>query len=317
MMHAKLSRRELLTALPVGALVATTPVARAEPSQAGLSFLAVGDWGRNGAYHQTEVARQMGSAAASINAGFVISVGDNFYEDGVQSAQDPQWKTSFEDVYVEPSLQAPWYAVLGNHDYRGVPQAQIDYAKTSQRWKMPNRYYKVSGDEIGWPLIDMFVIDSSPLVNEYREKVHSKIADNVRTQDTAAQLAWLDAELGRSTAAWKIVFGHHTIYSGGSEHGNTSELLAQIKPILERHGVQAYLNGHEHDLQHIRVGQIDYICSGAGSEVRPTGPIPGTRFCLARSGFAKFKMIRDSLELSFVDYMGASVYHTVIARERA
>ncbi len=64
MTHAKLSRRELLTALPVGAMVATTSAAWAEPNPAELSFLTVGDWGRDGASHQTEVARQMGGLHA-------------------------------------------------------------------------------------------------------------------------------------------------------------------------------------------------------------------------------------------------------------
>lgn len=130
-----------------------------------------------------------------------------------------------------------------------------------------------------------------------------------------AQVAWLDAELGRSTAPWKLVFGHHTIYSGGSAHGNTRELIAQVKPLLEKHGVQAYINGHEHDLQHIRVGAVDYICTGAGSEVRPTGKIDGTLFALSRSGFATMKVDSDTLRLTFTDYTGNIVYASTVGRE--
>ena len=96
-------------------------------------------------------------------------MGDNFYEDGVQSTSDPQWRSSFETIYSAPSLQIPWYVALGNHDYRGVPQAQIDYAKISHRWQMPSRYYKVSGGQIGAPHLDLFVIDTSPLVHKYRK----------------------------------------------------------------------------------------------------------------------------------------------------
>lgn len=89
-----------------------------------------------------------------------------------------------------------------------------------------------------------------------------------------------------------------------------------MKPLLEKHGVQAYINGHEHDLQHIRVGGVDYITTGAGSEVRPTGKIDGTLFALSRSGFATFKLDRTALRLGFRDYTGASVYAAAIERER-
>lgn len=261
------TRRDFITALPALGAAAVIPTwARAKEPAA--SFLAVGDWGRDGASHQRDVAIQMGRAAERVGSRFVVSTGDNFYENGVTSKDDPQWKSSFEDIYTAPALQTPWYALLGNHDYRGVPQAEIDYAQTSGRWRMPSRYYKVSGADAGLPQADLFFIDSSPLVHSYRAKVESTIARNVAGQDVAAQLAWLDRELGQSLAAWKLVFGHHTIYSGGSEHGNTVELVEQVKPLLQRHGVQAYINGHEHDLQHLQVGGVNYICTGAGSEVR-------------------------------------------------
>ncbi|MBC7408920.1 MAG: acid phosphatase, partial [Arcicella sp.] len=59
-----------------------------------LSFLVVGDWGRNGTQNQQEVANQMNRTALKANAQFVISTGDNFYESGVQSINDSQWETS-------------------------------------------------------------------------------------------------------------------------------------------------------------------------------------------------------------------------------
>jgi tartrate-resistant acid phosphatase type 5 len=311
-----LSRREIVVGLPLVALAGAIPgLPRAE--DADLNFLAVGDWGRDGASHQRAVAEQMGRAAVEVNSRFVASVGDNFYSSGVQTAQDPQWRTSFEDIYTAPGLQTPWYALLGNHDYRGVPQAQIDYAATSDRWRMPSRYYKVAGSDVGAAHVDLFFIDTSPMVHKYRDKVEGAIAGNVASQDVTAQLAWLDRELDRSTAPWKLVFGHHTIFSGSPEHGDTPELIERVRPLLERHGVQAYINGHEHDLQHIRVGSVDYICTGAGSEVRPTGERDGTLFALARSGFAVFTVGRDAANLAFQDFNGATVYQASLVRTRA
>jgi tartrate-resistant acid phosphatase type 5 len=311
------NRREVLSALAATAAVTALPNAFAAAAPAPCNFLVVGDWGREGDAHQREVAVQMGRAAQSLASQCVFSVGDNFYEDGVQTTSDPLWRSSFEAIYSAPSLQVPWYVALGNHDYRGNPQAQIDYATISQRWRMPSRYYKVSGSQIGAPHLDVFVIDTSPLVHKYRKDVHSAIAANVVSQDVPAQLRWLDDQLSRSTAPWRLVVGHHTIYSGGSGHGDTPETTELIEPLLRKHGVQAYINGHDHDLQHIRKGGVDYLCCGAGSEVRPVQGVEGTLYCAARSGFAAIRSSLDSLSVEFRDFTGATLYRGEIPRGRS
>ena len=308
MKNASMNRREMLGVLAATATAAMVANVSAAPASV-FNFLVIGDWGRNGTARQREVAAQMGKTAAELGSRHVISVGDNFYVDGVQSTADRQWRSSFEEVYTARSLQIPWYVALGNHDYRGVPQAQVDYARISNRWQMPGRYYKIAGSDVGAPHIDVFVIDTSPLVHQYRKKVHSVIAENVASQDVEAQLHWLDEQLGNSTAPWKLVVGHHTIYSGGSGHGNTPETIELIDPLLRRHGVQAYVNGHDHDLQHIRRDGVDYVGCGAGSEVRPVEAVNGTLFSAARSGFAVIRSAPDSLALEFIDSTGASLYH--------
>lgn len=56
----------------------------AGPGAAGestsLSFLVVGDWGRQGAFNGTRLGETMGVVALDTNASFVLSVGDNVYE---------------------------------------------------------------------------------------------------------------------------------------------------------------------------------------------------------------------------------------------
>jgi acid phosphatase len=311
------NRREAITSIAAAAAVAALPRTALAAASPALDFLVVGDWGRNGSDHQRDVAVQMGVAAASGGSRCVFSVGDNFYENGVRSATDPQWRTSYESIYTASSLQVPWYVALGNHDYRGLPQAQLDYAKTSPRWRMPNRYYQVAGNEVDAPHVDFFVIDTSPLVHTYRANVHSAIAENVASQDVTAQLSWLDHELAKSTAPWKLVIGHHTIYSGGSGHGDTPETQELIEPLLEKHRVQAYIHGHDHDLQHIRRGGIDYLCCGAGSEVRSVKAIDGTLFCQARSGFAVFHSEPSALTFEFRDYEGKVLHQAAIPQGSA
>lgn len=300
------NRRTMLGGL--AAVAASAPLARLTAARPSLTFLAVGDWGRDGAQHQQDVAQAMGRAAAAGDARFVLSVGDNFYENGIRSVDDPQWHSSFEAIYTAPSLQVPWFVALGNHDYRGNPAAQIDYSAKNHRWRMPSRYYAVSGSSLAAPELDLFVIDTSPLVHQYREKVEQPIARNVAGQDIEAQLAWLDDSLAKSTAPIKLVVGHHTLRSGGSAHGETPEMVERVLPLLRRHRVTAYINGHDHDLQHIRADGLDYLCCGAGSEVRPVSAVRGTQFCAARSGFALFRLADGALTVEFVDYTGGKLY---------
>src|SRR5215469_1276932 len=143
MSQLRLTRRGLLQTLGGMGLSAAFPLSRAwaDDGGASLNFLAVGDWGRHGQDGQSEVALRMGESAEQLSARFVISVGDNFYDNGVTGVDDPAWKTSFEDVYAAQSLQVPWYVALGNHDYRGNSQAQLDYSALSSRWRMPARWY--------------------------------------------------------------------------------------------------------------------------------------------------------------------------------
>ena len=317
MSTSSVTRRDVIQG--VAATLAVSAAHSAFSSERGraLNFLVVGDWGRDGTGHQREVAAQMAKAAHSQRSQFIVSVGDNFYTNGVQSPTDPQWRSSFEDIYAAPSLQIPWYVALGNHDYRGVPQAQIDYSNSSTRWRMPARYYMVSGEDLGAPHADLFFIDTSPIAYKDREQENEAITANVSNQDVPEQLRWLDKELGRSTAPWKLVIGHHTLHSGGSAHGDTPAMVELVEPLLQKHRVAAYINGHDHDLQHLLRDDISYIGSGGGWEARPVAAIEGTRFCAAVSGFASISLHPENLELRFRDVTGASLYHTKIASPAA
>lgn len=276
-----------------------------------LNFLVFGDWGRGGELDQTQVAAQMSKAAKDISAKFVISVGDNFYENGVMSTTDVHWQTSFENVYRDGALQIPWHVALGNHDYHGDCEAQIAYSKVSSRWNMPARYFVLSKKIDSATTVDFFFLDTTPMVKvNHNDK---KATANAFKQDPAKQIAWFKDALATSKAQWKIVIGHHPIYSGG-EHGDTPELIETILPLLHERKVQVYFNGHDHDLQHLVAGDVHFIDSGAGSQVRPTKNIEQTKFALGCSGFTAVSLQADKMEVRMIDNNGAQVYATTIKR---
>lgn len=280
------------------------------------AFVALGDWGRGGERYQVAVAQAMAQAAAEVRSRFVVSVGDNFYPAGVRSANDPQWKTSFEEVYAAPSLQTPWYAALGNHDYRGRPGAQVAYGRRGGRWRMPSRSYVASGDDTGIPNLDLFVLDTTPMVGDDDEALMRLAHGRVRVPKPGRQIAWLKHALQHSQADWKVVVGHHPIYSGG-RHGGSPELAARLEPLFKAYGVQAYLCGHDHALQHIQIDGTAHVCTGAGASAGPARDIPGTRFRHAEPGFAMFVLQDEALTLEFRDFNGRSLYRTALARAAA
>ncbi|KAL2615187.1 hypothetical protein AAZV13_08G051600 [Glycine max] len=128
-----------------------------------LSFLVLGDWGRRGAYNQSQVSFQMGKVGEKLDIDFVVSTGDNFYDNGLTSDHDNAFQESFTQIYTAKSLQKQWYSVLGNHDYRGDAEAQLSpvLREIDSRW-LCLRSFIVDSE-----LVEIFFVDTTPFVEEY------------------------------------------------------------------------------------------------------------------------------------------------------
>ncbi|MEO7050012.1 MAG: metallophosphoesterase, partial [Ferruginibacter sp.] len=203
------------------------------------NFFVLGDWGRDGKFDQTALANQMIAQAKKLDPAFIMLTGDNFYDDGVKDIYDAHWKNSFENIYKELSKKYPWYVSLGNHDYRGNPQAQIDYHMVNKNWNLPQRYYTTVIETNDGQKVRLISIDTSPYYTDYYT---TKNMESVKTQDTAAKRHWLETTLANSKEEWKIVFGHHPVYSAALR-GGTPELIKMLAPLFEKYKVQAYICG--------------------------------------------------------------------------
>lgn len=287
----------------------SVPVVTSKTFGRAFNFMIVSDWGWNGQKHQQEVADQMAKTADSIGAKFIASCGDNFQVNGIASTQDPLWMISYENVYKGLSLQVDWYPVLGNHDYRGSPQAEIDYSKISRRWRMTDHYYtfaKKVNDSISARFI---FLDTPPLVAEYHKRPDEY--PEVARQDTAKEIKWLKGVLENSKEQWKIVFGHHPVYSASKTHGNTKEMIERVRPLLEKYHAQLYFCGHDHDFQrlHEKGGKVDYIVTGTGGEIRPSSTNEMSIFSKSEPGFSVISLKSDSIRICFVGVNGNIIYN--------
>lgn len=209
----------------------------------------LGDMG-TGLPGQHEVARRMAARAERVGLDFLLTVGDNFYPDGVVSPDDPQWATKFEEVYAFPSLAVPVFPTLGNHDHRGDVDAQVSYSSRNPRWHMPARWYMVPRTLADGTRLEFFAIDTEAL---------RKGDENSRR----SQLEWLDRALETSAARWKVVFGHHPPFTHG-HHDGSGTIRRLVVPLLEEHGVDLFLGGHNHHLEVLTPKNgVEYVVAGA------------------------------------------------------
>jgi len=267
-----------------------------------INFLAVGDWGRNGEFHQKNVANAMSTEATRNHSSFVLSMGDNFYPDGVISTTDPQWNKYFEDIYTAYSLNIPWYTAFGNHDYRGSIQAQLDYSKISRRWRTSERFYSFEKIIPNSKIKAIFiVIDTNPFDETLNRNSHS----DLDKQNKLEQLQWLDKTLFSTTATWKIIIGHHPLFTTGVRRNKMMDVRNAFLPIFEKHKVDFYFAGHEHDLQHQKpIGHTHYFVSGVGSEIRPvTWDSAQTKFAISEHGFMSVKLHKDTMNLQVTNHL--------------
>nr|XP_024369236.1 purple acid phosphatase 8-like isoform X2 [Physcomitrium patens] len=165
--------------------------------------------------------------------------------------------------------------------------------------------------------VEFFFIDTTPFVDKYWSKEEHRKFDwrgiGGRQEYLDSQLETLNSKLESSVATWKIVVGHHTISSLG-RHGDTHELVRQVLPILEKHSVDLYINGHDHCLEHIKRqdSSVHFITSGAGSKsfqgIHEATPEDGLQFAMDGQGFISVSMAVHELRVDFHDALGHNLH---------
>jgi len=248
--------------------------------------VAFGDFG-SGAPNQLQTAAAIGQVHARDPFDFGVTLGDNFYPRGVESPEDPFLERAWIKPYAE--LGVRFYAALGNHDWGlpGSPAAEIRFSDASANWSMPAARYSFTASDA-----QFFVLDTTAL--------------------SVAQLEWLDRELRRSRARWRIVIGHHPIRSHG-RYGDNETMVKRLLPLLKGRA-DLYLAGHEHDLQVLEPEDgVYFVISGAGGmSIRPTEPGPRTRFAASTFGFTVLEIEAEQLRVRMYDSKPQVLYEFAI-----
>jgi len=236
----------------------------------------VGDTG-TGNERQKRVRDQLLTISREVSLQSVFFLGDNLYNNGESKHIMPRFVTMYEAIRATGTAL---HAALGNHDVRKckgagvvpVPRDHAAYRTASNCWVAeqlarpefgyPNgdRYYSIASGG-ATPLTEVFVLDSNTLG-----------ADAVTDGYDNPQLDWLRNALTRSTAVWKIVAMHHTIYSPTTDRflwaarDPDGELRALLEPILADR-VDVVFQGHNHMYARLEPQNgVRYFVTGAGGQ---------------------------------------------------
>ncbi len=192
---------------------------------------------------------------------FVIHVGDV-----VDNGPDKkEWVNELFGPGRELFSRVPVFPCIGNHEK--------NHAHYYQYFSLPDPeyYYRYR-----YGNADFFVVDSNKSLKAGSE-----------------QSQWLDRELGKSTAKWKICYHHHPAWSSDEDdYGDTRKNIYRmgdlnvrnLAALYEKHGVDLVLNGHIHayertwPLRNNKVSPKDgvvYITSGGGGgKLEGFSPLP-------------------------------------------
>jgi tartrate-resistant acid phosphatase type 5 len=241
-----------------------------------LKFLAFGDWGGHqhsqGEFPHTTpgqrlTARALGAAIRRDKPRFVMSLGDNFYQEGVKSVSDARFNETFERVYDDAAMRdLPWYIIAGNHDHLGSIDAQIQYSRRSARWRFPSEFYVERFAFGANRTAAIIFLDGTLFLAQYMRRPFVMVNKSYgRMLRDFEQLRWLNATLEATRDAdWLIVASHNPVMSVAEYPGHPS-FITHVQPLLERYRAAFYFSGHSHTMQHLRHNRVNYIVSGCGA----------------------------------------------------
>jgi len=248
-----------------------------------LRFAAIADTGM-GDDGQYAVANAMAKYYQQKPFPMVVLAGDNIYGAGEIS----RITEVFEKPYAPLLAQGVEFrAVLGNHDV--LTNDGIDELKYAP-FHMSDRYYTFRQGNV-----DFFALDTN-------------ISGN-----WSIQVDWLAKSLAESKAPWKIVFGHHPVYSSGM-HGSTKELMRDLPPLFAKYGVPLYLSGHDHNYERSRhLNGTTYIVHGGGANTRPVGKSDFTAYAESKLSFVVVEVTAQEIRTVAIGTDGQVFDQTAIA----
>ncbi|CAE8598695.1 unnamed protein product [Polarella glacialis] len=288
---------------------------------------------------QLLVAQAMQQRAARNSPQYILNVGDNFYWGGIEKTcgtpmdqisytAHHQFDQIYESVYTGPGLdQAPWFSVLGNHDWGGRVfnngwDQQIAYTWNSKRWVMPAAYYSA---RVEYPdqAMDASDMNQDPEHNICGAAHNPKDAscasqggpESIATCKKwfwdmwAKQQAWVQDKLTASTADWQIIVTHFPC-------GHQSAFYQKMH---QQFGLDLLITGHRHDQElwdPKRMGGLTCFVTGGGggisSEATPNPMNKRDWYGEAQYGFYDMTINKERILIQSINWDGTELQSATV-----
>ena len=251
------------------------------------SFCFVGDTG-----HVNDIQALVAKSIAKSDCNIIWHTGDIVYPSGIDSEEDPRFKTNFLDPFKAIfEKEVPFFLTLGNHDYKKDPEAYLKIAKNNSLINYPNNYYFKSFENICFFALDTTIFDKLYLFYKRRE-----------------QTEWIKKtkQKNKDKCQFSIAVAHHPLFSSGDRDKASPQLSIFLKSQVFG-SFDLYVSGHNHVLadEGEKEGTVQLI-SGSGS--LPGGSpekLPEGKFNIESPGFLILVVKKERNELlgeyTFVD----------------
>ncbi|HEY4179154.1 MAG TPA: metallophosphoesterase [Kofleriaceae bacterium] len=248
------------------------------PEDNPFRFVALGDTGTGGAAQKAINARMSAEPFE-----MMLFLGDLAYEEGTAA----QLENNFFGIYRDVIRYVPAYPTIGNHERLTAKGAAYFAAFVLPE---PERYYSFDWGDVHFVAIDT-------------------------TQRDSEQLRWLAKDLAATKQPWKIVYGHHPMYSN-SLRGAQQWIRRSFSKILTDANVDLVLTGHEHHYERFRVAGVNYVISGGGGGqlTRIYGSSRALRQATVHH-FLAFEVTATKLTMRAIDINGNEIDHLVLDKK--
>lgn len=271
-----------------------------------LFFAALGSAG-TGLPGQHRVADALARVAPQGPLDFVLMLGDLFTPRGAQSGTDPVFERCFESVYDAPALDVPFHFCFGDREHLGNIEALAAFESLHRRFSAPALSHTFEVENHGVRLA-FVAIDTTSCLGDVRNPLTR------RARSAVVQ------NLSSSDADWKIVFGHHPMYGGGSAEELTEQarLRQQIEPFLRDHGAALYLAGSGRYQAVLEAkGGVTHVVTGAGGGPELAESVTfddDTLFAATGGGFVTVRFDGEALQVVVRDVDGAPLFAHRVTR---
>lgn len=224
-----------------------------------VTFSVFGDTG-GGSVNQFAVAKRVLESEADL----VLHTGDIVYSSFSTWLED----TRCLSIYRPHMRTVPYFFCAGNHDMvaeKGLafeetfaqPTNDVSDAEHRMDDTSPRLFYSFDAGDVH------FVALYNPWFYYYQFTTNS------------SQYRWLEQDLAATQKPWKVVFQHIAFQTSGPHYTDKSggppalydwqRLQETLVPLLARHGVQLFFNGHDHFYERFTpFAGIEEITTGGG-----------------------------------------------------